>query len=146
LLGKSASASPSQHAMTGDQRPLTNGQRPAAWLRPFAAAIAVIAAAVFVNWPILSAQGMRAVTETNLGTALQADGRLDEATPPSRRAIELGPDYAPAYNNLAVALRAKGDVDEAIGTYERALALRPEFPDAHYNLANALLDAHRADE
>jgi len=99
--------------------------------------------AVFTNWPILSATLMRAVTENNLAVALQAEGRLDEATDHYQRAISLQPDYAPAYNNLATALRAKGRLDEAIATYQRALALRPEYPEAHYNLANALSDAGR---
>ncbi len=64
--------------------------------------------ALFANWPLLSTTLMRAVTETNLAVALQAEGRLDEATEHYQRAIALQPDYAPAYNNLATALRAKG--------------------------------------
>ena len=53
---------------------------------------------------------MRAVTETNLGVTLQAEGRLDEAADHYHRAIALAPDYPPAYNNLATALRAKGQL------------------------------------
>ena len=107
---------------------------------------AVIVAVVFANWPILSASQMRAVTETNLGAALQSDGRLDEATDHYQRAIALRPDYAPAYNNLATALRAKGRLGDAVATYQRAIGLRPEYPEAEYNLANALLDEGKADE
>jgi len=117
----------------------SEGSRPAtgtAWLLG-----AVAGAAVFCNWPILSKTLMRAVTETNLGVALQAAGRLDEATDRYHRAIALAPDYAPAYNNLATALRAKGQFADAVTTYEQALLLRPEYPEAHYNLANALMDA-----
>jgi tetratricopeptide (TPR) repeat protein len=101
---------------------------------------AVVASAVFANWPILSPTLMRAITETNLGVALQGDGRLDEATEHYHRAIALSANYAPAYNNLATALRAKGLLRDAVATYERAIGLRPEYPEAHYNLANALLD------
>jgi Flp pilus assembly protein TadD len=108
--------------------------------------VAVAAAAVFANWPVLSAATMQAVTENNLAVALQAEGRLDEATTHYQRATALSPGYAPAYNNLATALRAKGDVDRAVATYERALAVQPDYPDAHYNLANALMDQDRADE
>ena len=88
----------------------------ARWLAVSAGGIWTVAAVVamprvFANWPILSPTLMRAVTETNLGAALQAEGRLDEAIDHYRRAIALAPDYAPAYNNLATALRAKGRLD-----------------------------------
>ena len=97
-------------------------------------------AAVVANWPIASAAAMRAVTETNLGVALQTSGRVDEAVDHYRKAIALGPDYAPAYSNLAAALRAQKKTDEAVHNYERALQLKPDFAGAHYNLANLLLD------
>jgi tetratricopeptide (TPR) repeat protein len=107
---------------------------------------AVAAVAVFVNWPILSATLMRAVTETNLGTALQSDGRLEEATDHYQRAIALEADYAPAYNNMATVLRARGRLGDAVATYQRAIALRPEYPEAEYNLANALFEEGNADD
>jgi tetratricopeptide (TPR) repeat protein len=110
-----------------------------------ARAAVVAATAVFTNWPILSTDFMRAVTENNLGAALQADQRLDEAAVHYQRAISLRPDYAPAYSNLGTALRARGRLDEAVASYERALQLRPDYPDAHYNLANALLDQGKSD-
>ena len=107
---------------------------------------AVAATAVFCNWPLLSTTLMRAVTETNLGTALQADGRLDEALDHYHRAVALAPGFAPAYNNLATTLRAKGQIADAVATYQHALRLRPEYPEAQYNLANALLDAGKPAE
>ena len=109
-------------------------------------AAAMIAAAVFSNWPMLSKPLMKAITETNLAVALQASGMNDAAADHYRRAIALQPDYAPAYNNLGVLLRASGKVDEAIATYERALSLKGDYPDAHYNLANALLQQNRSHE
>ena len=84
--------------------------------------------AVAVNWPLLSATRMRAITETNLGTALHEAGRLDEAVARYEKAVALQPDYAPAYNNLGVTLRAQGQVDAAIAAYERGLALRLGLP------------------
>ena len=105
---------------------------------------AVAAVAVFCNWPILSKTLMRAVTETNLGAALQAEGRLDEAVDHYHRAIALAPAHPPAYNNLGTAQRAKGQLAEAVATYGQALRLRPEYPEAEYNLANALIDEGKA--
>jgi tetratricopeptide (TPR) repeat protein len=107
---------------------------------------AVAATAVFCNWPILSPTLMRAVTETNLGSALQAEGRLDDAVDHYHRAIALAPELAAAYNNLATTLRAKGQLADAVATYRQALRLRAEYPEAQYNLANALMDAGKPAE
>ncbi len=114
--------------------------------RPAWAVAAVAAMAVFCNWPMLSTALMRAVTETNVGTALQSEGRLDEALDHYHRAIAFAPEFPPAYNNLATTLRAKGQIPEAIAAYQQALRVHPDFPDAQYNLANALLQAGRPAE
>src|SRR5207247_6666391 len=68
------------------------------WFRGFgsrrpAAAAVVVAAAVFANWPILSADYMRAVTQNNLGVALQGERRYNEAATSYGRAIALRADY-----------------------------------------------------
>jgi tetratricopeptide (TPR) repeat protein len=109
-------------------------------------ATAAAAVAVLTNWPVLSKPLMMAITETNLATALQTEGRTGEAIVHYRKAIALRADYAPAYNNLGVLQRAAGRVDEAIATYQQALALKGDYPDAHYNLANALLEKNRPRE
>ena len=107
--------------------------------RTIGALAALAPVAVLSNWPLVSSTMNRAVTEHNLGAALQSDGRLDEAMAHYRRAIELQPDYAPAYNNLASTLRAAGQVQDAVTTYEHALTLRPDYPEAHYNLGSILI-------
>ena len=43
------------------------------------AAAAIAVTAVIANWPLLNEAWMKAVTEVNLGAALQSEGRLDEA-------------------------------------------------------------------
>ena len=104
------------------------------------ATITVVAiVAIAANISLLSPALMQAITETNLGTALHEQQRLDEAIAHHQRAIELVPAYAPAYNNLGAALRSAGRLDEAIGSYRKAIELQPDFPGAEYNLANALL-------
>ena len=115
--------------------------------RPRVATLAVaVVALVFCNWPVVPRGWMQAVSENNIGAALQADGRYDDAVTHYERAVTLRPEYAPAINNLGTALRAAGRLDEAVAAYERALAAHPDFPEAHYNLANALNDAGRGRE
>ena len=106
-------------------------------------ASSVVAVAVLSNWPLLSASVMRAITESNLAAALQAEGRVDEALAHYQKAIDIEPGYAPAYNNMGTALRAKGNLDAAVSTYRRALEVMSNYPDAHYNLANALMDQNK---
>ncbi len=108
--------------------------------------VAIVGTAVLTNWPLLSTNNMRAVTENNLAAALQATGRLDEAEAHYRRAVDFRPDYAPAYSNLGTVQRARGRRADSIASYEQALRLQPDYPDAHYNLANALTDDGRSAE
>ena len=107
--------------------------------RPAAVTAAVVVAASFANWPLLSTSLMRAITETNLATALQAQERYDEAIVHYQRALAHQDTHAPAYNNMGTALRAQGKVDEAIAAYRRALELQPQYAEARFNLANAEL-------
>jgi tetratricopeptide (TPR) repeat protein len=106
-------------------------------------ALAIALVAVFTNWPALSATGNRAVTEHNLGAALQTEGQLDAAIVHYRRAIAINPDYAPSYSNLGAALLATGQTADAITAYQRALAIDPDFTDAQFNLGNAFLRQER---
>jgi tetratricopeptide (TPR) repeat protein len=106
----------------------------------------VLAVAVFANLPILSTDSMRAMTEHNVGAALQSRGRLDEAIDHYRRALLLKPGDAPTYSNLGVALAEKGQRAAAVDSYRRALDVDGDFTDAHYNLGNELLREGRASE
>jgi tetratricopeptide (TPR) repeat protein len=51
-----------------------------------------------------------AVAHTNLGDALRAKGKVDEAIACYRRAIALDPNFAQAHYNLGVVLENKGKV------------------------------------
>ena len=99
---------------------------------------ATVVLAVFSNWPMYSMTQMRAVTESNVATELQAQGNLVEAIAGYRNALERDPDDAVAYSNLGTALAASGQFAEAIAPYQRALELAPDDADSHYNLANTL--------
>ena len=69
-----------------------------------------------------------------LGSVFKDQGRLDEAIACYRRALELKPDLAHAYNNLAL-LSDQEKLDEAVACYRRALELKPDFAEAPAILA-----------
>ena len=50
----------------------------------------------------------------NMGVALHAQGKIDEAMACLRRAVALKPDYADAHSNLGNALKEQGQLDEAV--------------------------------
>jgi tetratricopeptide (TPR) repeat protein len=125
---------------------LPDVRRMASRRRQLALVAGTIVIAWFARWPTLSADEMRAITDTNLGVALQAERRLDEAVRRYRRAIEISPGYAIAYNNLGVALRDQGNLEEAIAAYRQAVARRTSYPEAEYNLATALFEDHQPEE
>jgi tetratricopeptide (TPR) repeat protein len=99
---------------------------------------ATVVLAVFCNWPMFSMATMRAVTESNVGTELQTQGRLDEAIALYRDALARNPNNAVAHSNLGTALASNGQLDEAIAEHRMALDLAPNDADGHFNLGNAL--------
>jgi serine/threonine protein kinase/Flp pilus assembly protein TadD len=82
----------------------------------------------------------------NLGEALHARGRLDEAIAECREAIRLKKDFAFAHHNLGVMLRARGRLDEAIAAYQQALLLKKDAPQTYWSLGRALKDKGRLAE
>jgi tetratricopeptide (TPR) repeat protein len=115
-------------------------------VRKAGVAAAVIAIAVLANWPLWSAESMRAVTENNLGNALQIDGRLRDAEVHYRRAIELRPDYTPAYINLGTLQSAQGRTEDALASYKQASMLEAVDVDLDAKIGNALLKAGKPAE
>ena len=79
-----------------------------------------------------------AAAYSNLGGALRAQGRLDDAILAFRQAIALKRDFPEAHHNLGNSLRDKGDLESAIAAYREAIALKPLFPSAYNNLGIAL--------
>jgi tetratricopeptide (TPR) repeat protein len=125
---------------------LTTFLRTASTLKIAGAAATIGAVMIVTNLPLLSADLMRATTETNLGVALQTDGRLQEAENHYRRALAIQPDYAPAHVNLGMVLVALHRPVEAIESYKRAIELESGDVDLDLKLGNALLQAGRAPE
>jgi len=78
-----------------------------------------------------------AEAETQRGTAMIYDGRLEDARAAFERALERDPDHYRALTNLGNVALEEGRVDDAIAAYERALRLNEDFANAHHNLAVA---------
>ncbi|MFQ5494213.1 MAG: tetratricopeptide repeat protein [Phycisphaerae bacterium] len=76
----------------------------------------------------------------NYGTALLAEGRLDEALAALQDAVRISPRSADARNGLGFALVAQGRLQDAIVQFQEAIRLRPTFARAYLNLGNALSD------
>ncbi len=82
----------------------------------------------------------------NLGAALCALGRLQEAEQRYREAIDVKPDFPLAHCNLATLLEGKGQSVEAEQWLRRALKVNPKFADARARLGLILTSAGRLRE
>jgi Flp pilus assembly protein TadD/mono/diheme cytochrome c family protein len=74
----------------------------------------------------------------DLGAALRAMGKNQEAIAPLREAAQLNPNNVQVQNNLGAVLGSLGNFDEAISHFHEALNIRPDYFMACFNLANAL--------
>ena len=64
-----------------------------------------------------------------------AAGRIDEAVAGYRRALELDPKLAIAWNGLAMTLEKAGDLDGAIAAAHRLIELEPDDALGHTSLS-----------
>ena len=74
----------------------------------------------------------------NLGVALTAIGRIEEAVGAFDRALAIRPALPEALNGRGIAQQRLGRLEEALASYERALALKPDYVAALQNRGNAL--------
>jgi tetratricopeptide (TPR) repeat protein len=73
---------------------------------------------------------------------MQAKSRPDHAQAMEcfKKAVELDPGLAPAYNGLGVGYRVAGQIDSAIAVWEKTLESNPDFDLPIYNLGVAYLE------
>jgi len=83
---------------------------------------------------------------SDLGVALAAQGRFDEAIANFYSAIQINPNYDKALNNLGIALAAQGRFEEAIKNFRQAIQINPNSAAALDNLGNALAAKGRLEE
>jgi tetratricopeptide (TPR) repeat protein len=81
----------------------------------------------------------------NLGDALRAKGRLDEAIAEYRVAILLKEDFWTRYI-LGMVLEQKGQLDEAIAEWREAIRLNKDCPWTHVCIGDALYRKGQLDE
>jgi tetratricopeptide (TPR) repeat protein len=81
-----------------------------------------------------------AVPHYNLASALNAEGRTDEAIAEYQHAIRIQPAVV-AYTSLGAAYQAKGLINEALEQYRLALRLQPSNADVHTYMAIAYAEA-----
>jgi serine/threonine-protein kinase len=80
------------------------------------------------------------------GSALDRDGRIEEALGYFRAAVALRRNASVAHNGLAVVFRRLGRVDESIDHHRQALRLDPKFALAHSGLGLCLQAKGRLEE
>jgi tetratricopeptide (TPR) repeat protein len=63
--------------------------------------------------------------------------RYDTAVKSFQKAIEIDPNFFPAWHNIGMALDQMGKTREALNAYKRSLGINPDFDVAWYNMASA---------
>lgn len=77
------------------------------------------------------------IAQNGYGYVLLEAGRVVEAIPVLRRAVQIQPSNEKAHHNLWRALKESGGDEELIAAYRESIRVLPDPADAHYNLANA---------
>ena len=78
------------------------------------------------------------INHSELGSALQQDGRYDEAAASLARALELQPDFLDALLVQGILLEELGELQQAEDCYRRAAAAHPQAPAPYARLATLL--------
>ena len=80
------------------------------------------------------------------GSALQKEGKLDEAIEQYKLALQFDPKYAAAHMNLGATLSGQAKFDAAIPHMETGVQLQPNNGDYHLMYANLLQRIGRNDD
>ena len=110
-------------------------------VRKLVAALVVLAGVgVFVNYDFYDTHvGDRAQTHMTLGRASAARGDHAQALAEYRRAVEISPQYAKAYNSMGLALEELGRDDEALSAYMKAAETDSSLASVRNNIGSFLL-------
>jgi len=81
-----------------------------------------------------------------VGTAYMAQQEFPQAVEHLKRAIDIAPEFAPAYNQLGYAYRSLQQYDESETTFKKYTELLPTDPNPFDSYAELLLKIGRFDE
>jgi tetratricopeptide (TPR) repeat protein len=81
-----------------------------------------------------------------LGSFFSAEGNIHAAIVNFRKALDINPRFAQAWNNLGIALNKKGDAENAKNCFMQALDSNPRLAETHVDLAILLTKEKRLDE
>ena len=76
--------------------------------------------------------------EHNLGVAMGASGRYDEAAAHFEKALQIDPNFYDGMVGMGVTRAHQGRLPEAIEYFQAAIRSQPDAPKAHVQLAHAL--------
>ncbi|MEW6710366.1 MAG: tetratricopeptide repeat protein [Candidatus Riflebacteria bacterium] len=65
-------------------------------------------------------------------------GKIDQAISEAKKAIEIDPDFAQAFNKLGDYYLKKGAISEAVDVYRKSIVLNPENENSHFDLGRSL--------
>ena len=91
----------------------------------FRASVTIAALLVFAP-AVRADQRSDAKAQVEFGIKVAQNGLWKEAAYRWKKAVELDPTYAAAWNNLAIAHEQQGDFDNAEEAYAKAVALDPD--------------------
>jgi tetratricopeptide (TPR) repeat protein len=94
----------------------------------------------------IALKGDEAVFHSNLARAVQGDGRLHDAIPSLRKAIELNPEFVGAWQALAEIYYALDNTDEAARAIRKVAELQTKTAEAYNQQGIALVKANRLKE
>jgi TolA-binding protein len=128
IMGASAIA-----VMLGPKDPARSAARGGA-----PAPVSAPAAPLPVPAPSVVPIGDRVAALMRTGVDAAQSGELDQAAAAFRKAVEVDPTDAEAWDSLGVVLVRAGDEARGVEAFRRALRAVPGHPDAHRNLAVVL--------
>jgi protein O-GlcNAc transferase len=102
--------------------------------------------ALFEFQRCLAAAPKMPACHNNVGMALSALKRSDEALRAFRESVHLDPGYAKGWLGLSMALLGVPDYREAAAAARRAIELAPSMGEAYHNLGLSLLESGQVEE